>query len=104
MPLSALDHAALLECLMLGERHPEIGRSPQNSDDDWSERATWACYVLQYRNLNLRPWEPVPYEVDLDDDNPREADARALLRRMLDLGMSRYDPNPSRALKRRTKR
>jgi len=99
MPLSAQDHAALLQCLMLGERHPEIGTSPQNSDDDWYERATWACYVLQYRNLNLRPWEPVPSEVDLDGTGERDAAARQLLGKMLAANMSRFDPDPLAALK-----
>jgi hypothetical protein len=86
--LSKVDRAALVECLRLGERHPKIGRCPQNSDDDWYERATWACYVLQYTNLNLRPWEPVPADVDLDGTDERHAAARRLLRRMLDAGMN----------------
>jgi hypothetical protein len=99
MPLSPLDHAALLECLMLGERHPDIGPPPPDSGDhDWYARATWACYVLQYRDLNLRPWESVPYDVDLNGTDERDAAARVLLRRMLAMGLSRYDPNPSQAL------
>jgi hypothetical protein len=98
MPLSQLDHAALLECLALGERHPEIGRAPPDDDSSWRERAEWSCYVLQYRNLNCRPWEAVPSEVDLDGTDERGADARALLRRMLAMGLSKFDPNPSQAL------
>jgi hypothetical protein len=86
MALSKLDHAALLQCL------------PDNGDDDWYERAEWACWVLQVRDLNLRPWQVAPCDVDLAGDNPEEAAARQLLRRMLAMGMSRYDPNPSQAL------
>src|SRR5262245_59015818 len=104
MALSKLDHAALLECLMLGERHPEIGRCPRNSDDDWYERATWSCFVLQVINLNLRPWDPAPCDVDVDSNDPRDAAACALLRRMLDAGMSRYDPNPAQVLNGRRRR
>lgn len=103
MTLSKLDHSALVECLRLGEWHPKIGRCPKNSDDDWYERASWACYVLQYNNLNLRPWQSVPADVDLDGTDEREADARELLRRMLDMGLSRFDPNPAQALRRRRK-
>jgi hypothetical protein len=99
MPLSKRDHAALLECLRLGQHHPEIGRAPPDSGEhDWYARATWACYVLQYRDLNLRPWEPVPYEVDPAGTDERDAAARVLLRRMLAMGLSRFDPNPSQAL------
>ena len=98
MPLSKLDHAALLECLALGERHPDIGRAPPDDDSSWRERAEWSCWVLQVRDLNLRPWQIAPCDVDLDGDNPEEAAARVLLKRMLDAGMSRYDPNPSQAL------
>src|SRR5215475_7796183 len=104
MPLSKLDHAALLDCLMLGEPHPDIGRCPVNSDDDWFERATWSCFVLQYRDLNLKPWQPTPSDVDPDGTDEHGGGARVLLKRMLALGMSRYDPRPSRALPGRRRR
>jgi hypothetical protein len=36
MPLSALDHAALLECLQIAERDPEF--RAQSSGDNWRAR------------------------------------------------------------------
>jgi hypothetical protein len=98
MALSKLDHAALLECLMLGERHPAIGRAQDGDDAGWRERAEWSCWVLQVQNLHLRPWQVAPCDVDLASTDERDAAACALLRRMLAMGMSRYDPNPSQAL------
>src|SRR5262245_25259355 len=99
--LSKIDRTALEQCLQIGERHPDIGRDPESSDADWYERATWACFVLQTQNLRLRPWEcpPCLMAADLDDDE-RHAAARALLRRMLDMGLSRFDPNPAQVLRR----
>ena len=98
---SALDHAALLECLQICERDPEFRE--QHEGDDWRDRAESACHHLQYRSL-LRPWETPPWLTDVDGDDPREADARTLLRRMFAGGISRYEPDPARALKKRRNR
>src|SRR5262245_1820076 len=100
MPLSALDHAALLACLQIAERDPEfverVGGKP-----NWFARAEFACHCVQYRALHLKPWQTPPYLAELDDDDPDVAEARQLLRRMLDAGLSRYDPDPAKALKGR---
>ena len=64
-----------------------------------------AIHKAQYENLNLRPWELCPCEVDADStdelyqrDNYRAA--QQLLRRMLAAGVDKYDPEPLRGLEK----
>jgi len=72
----------------------------------WHECGAFAAYGAQCHALALRPWESPPTEVDPDwadhtgvDHYGRIAAAR-LLRRLLDAGLSRYEPDPIAALAR----
>jgi hypothetical protein len=57
--------------------------------------------------LSLKPWQDPPCIIDEDADEPdnpeREPNtaARKLLRQMLKCGLSRYEPDPLTALRRR---
>ena len=62
------------------------------------EVGEFAVYWLQMRALRLRPWMFPPCWVSLDDDDPEHAPAVALLRRLIDNNLSRYEPNPKAAL------
>ena len=75
-----------------------------SSPRSWVEVAEFASYCCQCRALNLKPWQSPPCHADEDDANPRDEKARALLRRMLRAGVSRYDPDPMAALERKPKR
>jgi hypothetical protein len=64
----------------------------------WQEVAEFASYGCQMRSLALRPWQSPPCCVGTDETNPEHAPAVALLRRLFDAGLSRYEPNPIVAL------
>jgi hypothetical protein len=70
----------------------------------WEDAARWAASVCQIRNLKLHPWECEPagtdnVEVPTDSYGTRQNEV-ALLRRMLDLGLSRFEPDPLAAIER----
>ena len=66
---------------------------------EWFEIATFAAFDCQKRTLGAKPWEPVPMHVaDPARPKPGEEDAAALLGEMLARGISRYHPDPRRAL------
>lgn len=64
-------------------------------DETWLEVAQFASYCVQRRSLGLRPWEFAPCSADEGEAGP----AGDLLRQMLAAGLSRYEPDPLRALK-----
>ena len=66
--------------------------------DSWEEVARFAAYHSQNVALNLKPWEEPPCVADEDDPNERDKGAQKLLRRMLDAGVSRFDPDPLAAI------
>jgi hypothetical protein len=57
------------------------------------------AYRAQVRSLSLRPWELPPCCVTETSSRSREErQASALLRRMIDAGLSKFCPNPREAL------
>ena len=69
----------------------------------------WSCAIsCQEKVLRTRPWQPVPAAdyvavTDRDDEGSPimgRAAAAELLRRLLAAGLSRYEPDPLRALAR----
>ncbi len=66
-------------------------------DRCWLEVAEFCSYVRQCRSLGLMPADSPPCHGDEDGDEPQDV----LLRRMLDAGVSQYDPDPPKALKRK---
>jgi hypothetical protein len=70
-------------------------------------RVRFAAYGCQMRSLRLAPWQYPPCLInaaDIDqllaggDDLHGKRTAAQLLRRMLDLGISQYHPDPMAAL------
>jgi hypothetical protein len=67
-------------------------------DDPWIEVGHFCSYSCQMRSLRLKPWQYPPAWVDLNDHDPEHADGVALLRRLLDAGLSQFEPDPVSAL------
>jgi hypothetical protein len=108
---SDADLAALELCIAATKAQSEASRLQVESmlADDWEDAALFCCYCAQYRSLNLKVYQYPPawtHEADSDDgpNNCDQRDARSLLREMLAAGLSRYDPDPLKALAAARKR
>jgi hypothetical protein len=101
MLMLAHDKIALDEALALArnesqERAEQIdGKLAQG--EKWAEVAGFCAYLCQMRALRLEPWQWPPSDVDLDDPD-EEIEANTLLREMLAAGVSRFEPDPLRAI------
>ena len=98
--MNKIDKDALTRAMTIARR--EAGRSAQLDsmleDSPWREVAEFAAYCVQGRALRLKPWESPPSSCDEDGEGDRQREGRALLRRMLAAGLSRFEPDPLRAL------
>ena len=102
------DRRALTRALALC-RDESVGRAEQIDsklqDEAWEDVAAFAAGHCQIDALKLYPWQQPPADVDEDDDGDNiNADAVALLRKMLAAGLSRYEPDPLTALAAAAKR
>jgi hypothetical protein len=74
--------------------------------EDWEVVGRFAAYAAQDNALRLKPWEMPPCwirdlaaSLEVPPGDPRgERRAAELLKRLLDAGLSRYEPNPIAAL------
>ena len=74
--------------------------------DDLEEVGSFASYSCQMNSLHLRPWQTAPLWVGnldvalhLPFGDPRgDREAAELLKKMLDAGLSRFEPDPLDAL------
>ena len=103
------DRAALKQAMEIAQRDPLRAEQLQAKlkDEPWEEVAEFAAFSVQIDSLDLLPWQAPPAIVSEDDDDPIQADAVKLLRRMLAAGVSRYHPDQLAALagpKRRSSR
>lgn len=94
--LSPIDRDALARALAIEQAGDEPGRRDQGRD--WFEAATSASYACQRRALGLRPWQSPPCYGDAHPGHDGHADAAVLLQRLLDAGLSRWEPDPLQAL------
>jgi hypothetical protein len=75
-------------------------------DRPWIDVATFAAYSCQGAALHLKPWQSPPAWIDNlsltlaagDDGIGGDFAAAKLLSRMLRSGLSRYEPDPLKAL------
>jgi hypothetical protein len=86
-------------------------QSKLDHGEHWTEVAQSAAFHCQHTSLRLRPWELAPMDADESEilfidgpDHNRLADAQRLLRQMLDAGLSRYEPFPLDALKKKKRK
>jgi hypothetical protein len=73
--------------------------------EPWETVARFASYSAQIASLGLQPWQDPPAVINLDaalrqpfGDARGAREAGEILRRLLDAGLSRYEPDPMRAL------
>ena len=104
--LSAADRDALTRALEKARANDDPGGAEQIErmlkKDDWFKVATFAAYCCQVRALGLKPWQPPPAYGHIPMANNEHADAAALLKRLFDAGLSRYEPDPIGALEETT--
>jgi hypothetical protein len=103
-----IDLAALKLAVQMQEMRSESHRvqiKAKLADEDFWSVAKFAAYSQQCQNLRLKPWETPPCHVDEDQDygdpaydHGKKNRAQALLRKMIKLGVSRYDPDPLAAI------
>jgi hypothetical protein len=85
--LSEVDRDAL-------ERALKIAQASEPGEQD----ARTAAYTCQRRALQLRPWQSPPCYGDASPGHDGHRDSEALLRKLLDAGLSRWEPDPIGAL------
>jgi hypothetical protein len=109
--LTETDFEAMERAIELYRRRDPASREQIDGmlkDRPWREAAELASYGCQCDRLGLRPWQSPPCEVvgDPDDYEYMKDDHRGLrgaarlLQRLLDAGLSRYEPDPIAALER----
>jgi hypothetical protein len=77
-------------------------------DEPWQQVAEFCACHCQRQSLQLKPWQPPPclledFEADIaagDDGIMGRYAAAQLLKKMLEAGISFYEPNPLAALKK----
>jgi hypothetical protein len=111
MTLTPIDREALERAMELARREP--GRREQLDSklaggEPWEDVAMFASGCLQGRTLQLKPWEILVCDIEEDDipdlmhsrvpDMEGRRKAARLLRRLLQLGLSKYEPTPVEAI------
>jgi phage terminase small subunit len=100
--LSAIDRDALTRALALAKASDEPGRREQIprmlQHKTWQDVAEFAAYGCQRRALQLKPWQNPPCYGQLRTDDADNAGAAVLLQRLLEAGLSRWEPDPVAAL------
>lgn len=100
--LSKVDREALERAVALMKANDDPQRRAQIEsmlrDDDWFTAAHFAAYYRQREVLQLKPWQSPPCYGDTSPGHDGHADAAKLLRKLLDAGLSRYEPDPVAAL------
>jgi hypothetical protein len=108
--LTPIDIEALHRAMELARKEPVRARQLDDMlrDRPWQEVARFASYSLQHQALQTRPWEVAPCECRPEDiaellrtphpDMTGRAKAARLLQRLLELGLSRWEPDPMRAI------
>jgi len=104
--LSPIDQNALTRALVIARA--ESGTERARFDDieaqyGWREAGERAAYHLQVKTLRLKPWHCPPCDCRSDEVGHGYGHSRVevmLRRRMLEAGLSLYEPDPVAALER----
>jgi hypothetical protein len=106
--LTEIDRDALERCLVAA-RAEDPGRAKQIDSmlrSQARERvAVFACSCAQSRSLNLPPWQTPPFRINLAsalrepfDDTRGLREGGEILKKMLALNISRFEPDPLKAI------
>ena len=108
--ISEADRSALQRALDLMLRDRELGadfrRRLDEGEEPWADIAAHAAVACQIASMGLKPWQVAPCEVEVNQTDPpgdehhRTRHASMILERLLNAGLSRYEPNPPTALAR----
>lgn len=106
MKQNQVDRDALERSLEIAMRDPDRAEQLQSKlqDEKWIEVAQFAAYGCQMTSLSLKPWQSPPAHCDEDDPYEQDKAGQKLLRQMLAAKISRYEPNPIAALKRKRRK
>src|SRR6478672_6805926 len=104
--MDEIDKEALTRALELTKAEPDRAEQIESmlKDRSWEEVAQFAAYHQQCKNLRLKPGETPPCHGAVNLAEPGTgADesfpaANRLLQRMMDSGLSQWEPDPERAL------
>ena len=104
--MDEIDKEALTRALELTKAEPECAEQIQFmlKDRSWEEVAQFAAHHQQCKNLRLKPGEIAPCHGAVNLAVPgTDADesflaANRLLQRLLDAGLSQWEPDPEAAL------
>ena len=118
MNLTRIDRAALAAAIEVA-RSEDAGRRQQidnmladaaDRPGGWEDVARFASSCAQARSLQAQPWQTLPQYASLDSlrdpygDPSGAREAAELLKKMLALGISKYEPNPLAAIAEAEKR
>jgi hypothetical protein len=112
MTLTLIDREALVRAMELARRDDLPRRQQLDSKladgEPWQEVAEFAAYCVQHETLRTKPWEVAPCSIQPEDiaelvhipppDMSGHGKAARLLQRLLELGLSRWEPEPERAI------
>ena len=102
--MDEIDKEALTRALKLTKAEPERAGQIESmlENRSWEEVAQFAARHQQCKNLRLKPWETPPCHgaVNLAAPGTDESfpTAKRLLQRLLDAGLSQWEPDPEAAL------
>ncbi len=93
-PLTEADFDAMTRAIAAARRESR-GRARQIDDklrtEPWEDVARFCAFSAQIESLHLQPWESTVVYAD-------SAESRALLKRLIDAGLSKFEPDPIAAL------
>jgi hypothetical protein len=87
--MTPIDREALERAVQLCARQIDA----KLRDEPWEDVARFCAFSAQIESLHLQPWESTVVYAD-------SPEAHALLRRLKAAGLSKFEPDPLRALQR----
>ena len=103
--LSRIDREVLTRAMQTAKAERADQLAAMLKDRPWEDVAMFAAYCCQTAALNLKPWQEPPMHAG--DDRPLDTSplmgrlaAWELRRRLLAAGLSKFEPDPIRALEK----
>jgi hypothetical protein len=105
--LDKIDREALTRAMSIAMRDPaRAGQLTEMlTERPWERVAVFAAYCCQIESLRLRPFDEAPchgYLREGDGSITRHPKAGRMADKLIELGLSVYEPEPATALKRKS--